>query len=60
MSLTGHEPTPPYIDEVNELIAILQGRSYKSFKFITKYYENENHFSSWPKAFHEGLMSLYA
>ena len=57
--LTGQEPTPEYIEEVKNCMARLEGRNYQNFKCTMTFYEDENHFSVWPKVLLDGLTYLF-
>ena len=58
-SVTGGEPTPDYIEEVRDFVKTLKGRNYKSLEVELCDYPEENHFSSWPKVFSDGLIYLF-
>jgi len=58
-SVTGGEPTPSYIEEVRDFANILDTRGYQGLELRLKEYPEENHFSSWPKAFVDGLSYLF-
>ena len=58
--ITGHEPTPTYIENTRKFIAILKKRNYRDFNFHLETYSNDNHFSVWPKAFIDGLAYIFS
>ena len=58
-TITGHEPTPTYIESTRKFIDILKSRAYKNFNADLVFYENDNHFSVWPKAFSDGLAYVF-
>lgn len=59
MALTGHEPTPPYREEVQEFFERLQTRQYRNFRGHLASYLEDNHFSVWPKSLIDGLVYLF-
>ena len=58
-SVTGGEPTPSYIEEVREFVKRLEMRNYDGLKMKLEEYPRENHFSSRPKVFSDGLEYLF-
>ncbi len=58
-SVTGHEPTPTYIEEVHTFYKTLQDRNYANLRTHLAVYHDENHFSVWPKAFLDGLVYIF-
>jgi hypothetical protein len=59
VTVTGQEPTPSYIESTHKFMKILKERDYKNFNFDFVSYENDNHFSVWPKAFIDGLAYVF-
>ncbi len=60
LAVTALEPTPPYIEEVNDFYAALQNSSYEGLNCTLKTYPEDNHFSVWAKAFIDGLAYLFS
>jgi len=58
-SVTGGEPTPSYIEEVKDFVNVLKKRNYEGLEVELAEYPEENHFSSWPKVFSDGLVYLF-
>lgn len=58
-SVTGGEPTPSYTEEVREFVERLKSRNYEGLRITLGEYPQENHFSSWPKVFSDGLEYLF-
>lgn len=58
-AITGHEPTPPYCEEVQAFFERLQQRQYRNFRCRLTPYLEDNHFSVWSKAFIDGLVYLF-
>lgn len=54
------EPTPTYLREVRDYHERLSARHYDGFECRYAEYPEENHFSVVPKAFTDGLYSLFA
>ena len=59
VTITGQEPTPSYIESTHKFMKILKERDYKNFNFDFVSYENDNHFSVWPKALIDGLVYVF-
>jgi hypothetical protein len=59
LTVTGMEPTPPYIEEVNDFYSALVKSNYQDFHGTLKAYPDDNHFSVWAKAFIDGLVYLF-
>ena len=59
LAVTGIEPTPPYIEEVNDFYSTIVKSNYQDFHCILKTYPEDNHFSVWAKAFIDGLVYLF-
>lgn len=58
-TVTPNEPTPTYAESLQRFIQILQQRAYDNFTLNAVTYEQDNHFSVWPKAFIDGLVSVF-
>jgi len=59
LAITGSEPTPFYIAEVNEFYETLLKRNYQDFHCTLVDYPDHNHFSVWAKTFIDGLIYLF-
>ena len=59
ISVTSMEPTPPYIEEVNDFHSALVKSNYQDFHCTLKTYPEDNHFSVYSKAFIDGLAYLF-
>lgn len=59
LTVTGMEPTPPYIEEVNDFYSALTKSHYQDFHCTLKAYPDDNHFSVWAKVFIDGLAYLF-
>lgn len=59
LAITGVEPTPPYIEEVNDFYQALVKSNYQDFHCKLVTYPEDNHFSVWAKTFIDGLVYLF-
>jgi len=59
LTVTGTEPTKPYIEEVNDFYQALVKTGYEDFHCSLKTYPEDNHFSVLAKAFIDGLAYLF-
>ena len=60
LAVTGLEPTPPYIEEVNDFYKALVKSNYQDLHCTLKTYPEDNHFSVWAKTFIDGLVYLFS
>ena len=59
LCVTSAEPTPPYIEEVNDFYKSLQAAGYEGLNCTLVNYPEDNHFSVWAKAFIDGLAYVF-
>jgi hypothetical protein len=59
MSISAKDPTELVIEPTKQLVDNINSRGYQGLELSYEFYENETHFSGYPRALASGLKKLY-
>jgi hypothetical protein len=59
LSISSDDPKSLVIEPSKKFVEILNSRTYQGLELTYDYYENETHFSGYPRALTAGLKKLY-